>query len=161
GFYAEKLDNATFDAVHVIDSGNVVAHNATFPNASDTQAGFDINLKYGDFSGITITNSEFIDSGRYLEPHAGHDLAGARLIKARDDGSYASSPATLTGVSITGNTFTNTNTPANQTETEVGIRIGETGATPSITPSVTDVEIAGNTFNDIDVPVTNTTSLVL
>ena len=39
----------------------------------------------------------------------GAGLGGALLIKARDDGSYADTPVTLTGVTITGCTFTDNN----------------------------------------------------
>jgi Ca2+-binding RTX toxin-like protein len=162
GLYAEKLNEASFDEVDVIDSGNATTHNAVFANASSTQAGFDLNLKFGNYSNISITNSLFQDSGRYLEPLNGHDLAGALLVKARDDGgTYSLAPATLSGVTITGNTFENTNTPAKVTETDVGIRIGETGAVSLTGHPVTSVAISGNTFVDIDAPVTNTTNLAL
>lgn len=61
----------------------------------------DINLKYGDYENISIQDCNFEGNG------AG--LGGALLIKARDDGSYADTPATLTGVTITGCTFTDNN----------------------------------------------------
>ena len=61
----------------------------------------DINLKYGDYENISIQDCKFEGNG------AG--LGGALLIKARDDGSYADESATLTGVTITGCTFTDNN----------------------------------------------------
>jgi hypothetical protein len=51
GIYAEKLDNATFENIEVINSGTDV-------NASFFPQAIDINLKLSDYGAITVRNSE-------------------------------------------------------------------------------------------------------
>ncbi len=158
GIYAEKLSNATLTAIEVKNSGNRL----TSGFGSGTLAGIDINLKFGSFSDITIQNSLFENSGRFLELAGnGRDLSGALQIKARDDfghALYGVDPATLTDVTVTGNTFKNTGAFA--TETDVGIRLGETGATNTVPggPINGVITITGNQFDNIDTAFTNTTA---
>ncbi len=155
GLYAEKLSNATFDDVEVINSGHI--NSAMSPaQFGAVQSGFDINLKFADYQNITIKNSDFIDSGRYFVNSGANDLAAALTVKARDDGgTYGANKATLTGLTITGNTFQSTGkvlpngtVDASGTATEVGLRLGETNADNAA--FLGTVDISGNTFKGIN-----------
>lgn len=90
GFYTEKLGQASFEDVEFNNSGNARASQG---------AGLDLNLKYGDYSDIELINVDAIGSGTSATPN-GSGIA----ISARDDGSYASNPATLSGITLTGGT---------------------------------------------------------
>ena len=99
GVYAENLTDSAFD-------GCTFANNGTDPDKVNESfkawvSGVDINLKYGDYANIAFTGCTFEGNGA--------NNGGALLIKARDDGSYASDPATLTGVTVTGCTFIGNN----------------------------------------------------
>ena len=99
GVYAENLTDSAFD-------GCTFANNGTDPDKVNESfkawvSGVDINLKYGDYANIAFTGCTFEGNGA--------NSGGALLIKARDDGSYASDPATLTGVTVTGCTFIGNN----------------------------------------------------
>lgn len=93
--YVEALTNSTIQGCQFINCGTKE------DGAHSMSSAVDINLKYGDYENITIKDCYFEGNG------AG--LGGALLIKARDDGSYADKSATLTGVTITGCTFTDNN----------------------------------------------------
>lgn len=93
--YVEALTNSTIQDCQFINCGTKE------DGAHSMSSAVDINLKYGDYENITIKDCYFEGNG------AG--LGGALLIKARDDGSYADKSATLTGVTITGCTFTDNN----------------------------------------------------
>ena len=69
--------------------------------AMNMASAVDINLKYGIYEDIRIKE-------RYFEGN-GAGLGGALLIKARNDGNYASNPASLTDVNIEGCTFVGNN----------------------------------------------------
>lgn len=91
GFYTEKLSDALFENVTVSGSGVDPAY--------QYNAGFDINLKYGDYTNITIKDSTFIGSGV--------DGAGSGIgikVAARgyegDSGGYTANPATLVGLTV-------------------------------------------------------------
>jgi hypothetical protein len=128
GIYVEKLSDANFDDVTVVDNGL----DTTFFNAQ-WNAGFDINLKGQEtYENISITNSTFEGNG------LGVANGAAIMVKARDDApSYTGDPAALDGLTITGNEITGN---------ERGIRFGEPGkdnATPTGV-SVTGNDITGN-----------------
>lgn len=93
--YVEALTNSTIQGCQFINCGTKE------DGAHAMSSAVDINLKYGDYENISIQDCKFEGNG------AG--LGGALLIKARDDGSYADTPVTLTGVTITGCTFTDNN----------------------------------------------------
>ena len=107
GFYTEKLNDALFDGVTANNNGSDTAY--------AWGAGFDINLKYGTFSNITVLKAT-------MTGNATGSANGVGLtVKARGTGSdsgYASNPATLTNVHVTGGDFTGN---------KVGIRVGEPG----------------------------------
>ncbi len=94
GMYFEKLSNATFDNVVMNNSGK----NATY----GFNAGIDINLKNGAYSNITLRNSTITNSG-LMGGATNVENPVAVTIKARDDGSYATWPATLSGVLVENN----------------------------------------------------------
>ncbi len=107
GFYTEKLSNAVFDHITVNNSGT--------GGPTNHRAGMDINLKYGNYSNIQITNSTISNNG------TGDDNGGGILIKARSTGSYAGNPATLDDVTLSGLTVTGNGGGTYA----AGIRIGE------------------------------------
>jgi len=92
GIYVERLNNATFSGLTVTGNGSA---------AAAFMAGVDINLKYADFNNITIEDSTFENNGLGDTGGSGVDLT----IKARNDGSYASQPATLINLDVNHNTF--------------------------------------------------------
>lgn len=107
GIYVEKLDNATFEDIEVVDSGTDATYG--FNN------GIDINLKYTDYENITIRNATISGSG-LMGTATLFDPAGL-TIKARDDASsYNAVPASLTGVTLDGLTISGG---------VVGVRFGE------------------------------------
>jgi len=128
GVYFEKLSNAIFEDLTMDNNGTDVNYNHN--------AGIDINLKYSDYSNITIQDCDITNSGVYgtaINP----EQAAAVMIKARDDGgSYGPNPATLTNVTIKNNLITG---PEN------GIRFGEFGTT-NATP--TNITVEGNDLSD-------------
>jgi nitrous oxidase accessory protein NosD len=85
GMYLEKLSDALFEGIEVVNSGTEVGY--------DYSTGVDINLKFAGYQNITIKDSKISGASNGA---AGHGLA----IKARDDGSYANNRATLTNVRI-------------------------------------------------------------
>jgi hypothetical protein len=91
GAYIEKLQDATFTNITVTNNGTDTSYNFN--------AGFDINLKYGNYSNISFVDSTFTDNGVGATSTAfpGYGLA----IKARNDGAYTANPASLTGVTLT------------------------------------------------------------
>jgi parallel beta-helix repeat protein len=98
GIYAEKLDNATFTNVDVINSGTLV--DSAFGNA-----GIDINLKNGTYADITFDNLTVTGSG--VNSTVPNKIGNAVTIKARNDGAtYSATPASLTGLTITNSTVT-------------------------------------------------------
>lgn len=141
GIYAEKLDNATFTNIEVINSGTDLV---TWPPSN----GVDINLKWSDYSNITIQDSFFQNGGLYTESLQGN-LAGVLVIKARSDGSYASPAATLSNVQLLNNTFT-----ASNPLSIVGVRLGEPTKDNA---GPTNVTITGNVFSGYKTPLLNTT----
>lgn len=91
GFYTEKLSDALFQNVTVDGSGVDPSY--------QYNAGFDINLKYGDYSNITIKDSTFTGSGLDgTGPGIGIKIA-ARGYEG-DSTSYTGNPATLDGLTI-------------------------------------------------------------
>ena len=125
GIYAEQLSNAQLLNLVMNDVGQFgrgPAFGGVGPNAGEYGSGIDINLKYGDYSNITISDFNFTDVGSSLGGDATPGtFGGAIAIKARDDGpSYNANPATLDGVTIEDGSINGTST---------GIRIGEPGKT--------------------------------
>jgi hypothetical protein len=124
GLYFEKLSNALLENLTMDNNGTDAAYG--FNN------GIDINLKYDDYSSITIKDCDITNSGA-TGTAADLENPAAIAIKARDDASsYNTIPATLTGVTIKNNKITG---PRN------GIRFGEFGKINN-TPS--NVTIEGN-----------------
>lgn len=102
GAYFESLTDSTFDNCKFLHNGTDAAKvESTFQK---WMCGVDVNLKYGNFQNIKFLNCAFTGNG---------DNSGTALhIKARgtgDDSSYIANPATLTGVTVSGCTFTGNN----------------------------------------------------
>jgi len=99
GFYAEKLQDALFENISIINSG--VTNTYAFNN------GIDINLKWQAYSNITIRNSRVIGCGAIGTNDVGtspeNRRSSAITIKARTDASAYDSPAaSLTAVTLDG-----------------------------------------------------------
>jgi len=110
GFYTEKLSDAVFSEVTATNNGKI----ALSPSWADaSNAGIDINLKFGDYQNIFFNNLTLIGNG--IDSSNGAGLT----IKARgngDDVSYSSNPATLNNIEIDGGLFV---------ENNIGISFGE------------------------------------
>ncbi len=128
GIYAEKLSNATFTNVTVLDNGL----KATGVNSGANNAGVDINLKSGTYPNISFVNPVIVGNG------VGFANGFGIGFKARDDGaSYSACPATASNVTITGGTVAGN---------ERGIRVGEPDKSNAGPTSVVihNVDIFGN-----------------
>ncbi len=137
GIYAEALNDALITGIVMNDVGEfgrAVVFGGTGANTSGFGNGIDINLKNGVYSGIVIENFTFTDVGTSDGDGTAHDFGAAISLKARDDGSYSTNPATYTGDIIVRNgTIDGTST---------GVRAGEPGKSidgPSVV--VENVEI--------------------
>ncbi|HPS40332.1 MAG TPA: right-handed parallel beta-helix repeat-containing protein, partial [Candidatus Cloacimonadota bacterium] len=129
GIYTDRLSNSTFDNISVIGSG---CESNYAPGA-----GIDLNLKYQNFSNVTIKNSTISGCG------VGNTNGVGLTIKARDDGSYASPQATLNNVIIDNVLFNGNKT---------GLTFGEPGQNNA---GPTGVEIKNCTFNDLEMDINN------
>ncbi|WP_321504556.1 Ig-like domain-containing protein [Breoghania sp.] len=137
GIYAEALSDALITGIVMNDVGEfgrAAVFGGTGANTSGFGNGIDINLKNGVYSGIVIENFTFTDVGTSDGDGTAHDFGAAISLKARDDGSYSTNPATYTGDIIVRNgTIDGTST---------GVRAGEPGKSidgPSVV--VENVEI--------------------
>ncbi len=83
GIFIESMNNGLFEDITVSNSGT--------GTTGGTGSGIDINLKYANYSNLTIRNSLISNCGE------NYSFGGGILVKARNDGSYAVNPATLGG----------------------------------------------------------------
>ena len=153
GIYAEQLSNAVITNITMNDVGQF-GRGPAFGPASQTGEfgnGIDINLKYGAYSNIVISDFDFtnvgLSGGVDTVPL---DFGAAITIKARDDApSYSTNTATLDGVTIENGTIDGTST---------GIRIGEPGKTNAGPTNVVvnNVAIDNDTVADFDNATTAT-----
>ncbi len=153
GIYAEQLSDANIHDITMNDVGQF-GRTQSFGPAGQNGAGIDINLKYGDFEDISITDFHFTDVGLSNGAGSSHFNGGAIHVKARDDGGYASRPATLDNVTIKDGDITNTST---------GIRVGEPGKTTVGASDVTieNVKIVNATAGSYDNETTTPRTIVL
>lgn len=132
GFYTERLSNATFNNVTASNNGDI----ALSPSwASSTNAGIDINLKYGTYQNLVFNNLTITSNG------IGSANGAGLTVKARGTGndfSYSSVPATLVGLTVNRGIFTGNAT---------GIRFGEPGKnnTGPTNVTVNNASVFGNT----------------
>lgn len=117
GIYLESVSNAAILNTIMNNVGQFGRGDA-FGNIGEFGNGIDINLKYGDYSNIVVDGFTFTDVGLSNGAGSSHAGGAAITIKARDDGSYSSSPATVNVVEIKNGTIDGTS---------VGIRAGEPG----------------------------------
>lgn len=108
GLYLEKLSDASFDNVQVLNNGSDPNWNSPW------NGGMDINLKGQEaYQNLTLRNLTVTGNGK------GYRHGAGLMLKARDDASsYNTYPASLTNVLIEGGVFTGN---------ERGIRLGEPG----------------------------------
>lgn len=131
GMYFEQLSDAELSNLDMNDVGQF-GRATPFGPAGQNGAAIDINLKYLAYSDIHIHDFDFTNVGLSTGATGQSHLNGGAIhIKARDDGSYATNPATLDGVVIENGSIVGTST---------GIRIGEPAKT---TAGPTDVTITG------------------
>lgn len=102
--YIETLTDSTIENCQFLNNGKVI--DTTAETFIPWVCGIDINLKYGDFKNIAITDCIFTNNGE--------NNGGALMIKARGTGNetnegYVAHPATLTGVTISGCEFSGNN----------------------------------------------------
>lgn len=94
--YIEKLSNATI-------SGNTFTNNGLDVNPR----GISINLKYGNYTGVTINGNTFIENRGATQNTSGANSGYALTVSGRNDfPSYGTNPGTLSNVSITNNEVT-------------------------------------------------------
>ena len=124
GIYAERLSAATLRRISVVGSGTL----------GGFAAGIDVNLKYRAYEDVAVLDSVITDNG------AGDPVNGVGVtIKARDDApSYSALPATLTGVTLEGNTIARNSSD--------GVRLGEPGKN-NVGPIDVDVNFNSLTQN--------------
>lgn len=128
GIYLEKANNLLMDGLLVNNCG-------TMDEQYLVNQGIDINLKYGNFSTITLKNSTITNSGAAGHTTTQPNAPAAISIKARNDGSYSTNPATLNNVLIENNIIHGI---------VHGLRIGEYGT--SVNTGPTNVVIQNNAF---------------
>lgn len=147
--YVESLTSSSIKNCQFINCGTKVED-----AAHDMATAVDINLKYGDYEKITIEGCIF--------ENCGAGLGGALLIKARDDGNYANTPATLDGVTIDNCTFTDNNRdivfgePMKNNAGPTGVTINGEEVEPSTGVQPGQQEIGGATVLDYRVAEGNT-----
>ena len=102
GLYFEKISDGSFSGITF--SGNA---GASMPAPAFSAAALKFNLKFDDYSAITVTDCTFSDNG------GSRPVDGSAIVFAgRNDGStYSANPATLANVSVTGGSITGS--PAN------------------------------------------------
>lgn len=129
GIYTEGLSDAVLDGV-VVDGIE--------SDSYGYNTGIDINLKYDDYQNITIENSLVanVSEGAPSDPSFATGIA----VKARDDGNYSNTSATLDDVTIDNVTVE---------DSFNGLRFGEPGVDYSGSPAgPTGVTVSDSTFED-------------
>jgi Ca2+-binding RTX toxin-like protein len=135
GIYAEQLSHAEISNIDMTDVGQY-GRTPSFGGNGTNGNGIDINLKWENYSDISIHDFTFTDVGSSHGSGTTSDAGGAAItVKARDDGSYSGHPATVDGVTIADGSIDGTST---------GIRIGtEPGQT-----NTSNVDIHGVSVSD-------------
>lgn len=126
GLFIESMNNGLFEGLAVVNSGTGIN--------GGSGSGFDINLKYANYSNLTIRNSVISGCG------TNYSFGGGLLIKARNDGSYTTNPATLGGTVLLEGLRVEGNGAAGN---GAGVRIGD--ALTNVSPS--NVVIQNSTFS--------------
>lgn len=96
GFYTERLSDSILERLTVTGNGS---------GETDTPGtGVELNLKWRDYANVVIKDSHFGGNGVANNP-VFYAQQGALAIKARDDGSYAGNPASLSNLTVSNNVF--------------------------------------------------------
>ncbi len=91
GMYTERLSNALFENVQVVNSGNQI---------TGSTAGIDLNLKWKDYENITFKNTTVSGSG------TGSSNGKGIGVSARNDGgTYGAKPASISNLIFDSNTI--------------------------------------------------------
>jgi Ca2+-binding RTX toxin-like protein len=153
GIYAEAMNNAVLSNITMTNVAQYGRGDA-FGTIGEHGVGIDLNLKYGDYSNIEISDFEFTDVGLSNGSGSSHPNAAAIAVKARNDGpGYGPDDASVTGVTIENGTIDGTST---------GIRVGEhSKVTTDTGVTVTDVTITGATVGEYDNRTTSTLNVNL
>jgi hypothetical protein len=130
--YTEKLSNAVFDNISI---------DGVLSDVYGFNSGIDINLKYDNYSNITIRDSTVANVSEGNPFNNDPSFSTAIAVKARDDpSSYDTNPATLDDVTIDGVTIE---------DSFNGLRIGEPGVDYSSAPEgPSNVTITSSTFRN-------------
>src|SRR5690606_6442954 len=156
GIYAETLQGTTlFDNIVMNDVGQY-GGGAVFGAPGANGAGIEANLKYGTYVGsITIQNFDFTDVGTSNGLGSSHFNGAAIGLKGRNDGSYAASPADVSGLTVTVQDGTIDGTAT-------GIRLGEPGkSVPGPATTIDNVEIVDAQHTGVHGDVDNVTDTPL
>ncbi|MCA8938270.1 MAG: putative Ig domain-containing protein [Planctomycetes bacterium] len=105
GIYLEKINNGTISQCTFDTSGVAAGHWSTYTDPGSVwAAGLDLNLKFGDYQNFKLVGNVFNNCGS----NGDMDKATGAVLKARDDGgTYGPHPASLAGITVQGNVFTN------------------------------------------------------
>ncbi|KQM36423.1 calcium-binding protein [Sphingomonas sp. Leaf10] len=155
GIYTETLSDSRITNITMTNVGQYGAANGLEGPGSNGSAGngINLNLKYGEYSGIEIDNFVFTDVGLSNGSGVSHKNGGAIFIAVRDDpSSYNSNPASFIGaIDIHDGTISGA--------LSTGIAVGEPGKAnldPDI--SVSDVTITGAQTSDLFGTIANETN---
>jgi Ca2+-binding RTX toxin-like protein len=145
GIYADHISNASITNIVMTDVGEW-GRGPAFGSAAQVGeygAGIDLNLKYGNYAGITIDGFTFTDVGSSSGPDSvPADFGAAIVVRAREDSpSYSGNPATLDDVVIQNGTINGTST---------GIRLGEP---TKVMDSTTNLVVSNVNVTNYDVAV--------
>jgi len=137
GVHLEQAQDLVITGVTMTDVGEY-GRNTPFGGNGVYGNGIELNLKYGNYSNVTISDFTLTDVGHSYGNDTTSDPSGAAIaIKARSDGAnYGNPPATLSGVVIEDGTIDGTYN---------GIRFADAGHASA---NVSGVTIDGVTITD-------------
>lgn len=146
GIYTETLSDSRITNITMTNVGQYGAANGLEGAGTNGSAGngINLNLKYGEYSGIEIDHFVFTDVGLSNGGGASHKNGGTIFIAVRDDpGSYNSNPASFTGsIAIHDGTISGA--------LSTGIAVGEPGKA-NLDPDVvvSDVTVTGTQTSEM------------
>jgi len=140
GIYVQKLSNAVMEQLVVVSNGNALGH--------EVNVGIGLDLRYGDYTDILLSSSYIADNG------LGDALRGVGVeIKARDDGIFASQPATVSNVRVVKNIITGNNFAGLRFGQREVVNAGMTGLVVNqndLSGNLANIGLVNRTTFDID-----------